>query len=214
MRVRRITLVAGTVVGAVVLSACSSGSSSSDTTTTTTSAASATTTRASSPSTTHPSATSTTSAGPATCPSSGLAGSISGSSGAAGTIESTVALKSTTASPCVMSGYPGMQLLDSSGNSLPTNVVRKGNYSFTAMAPTTVTLTTGQTAYFNIGYSDVPTGSETSCPSSSSVEITPPNDTTHLVVAANFAPCGAGTLVVSPVFAAGTNTQTTAPGPG
>jgi hypothetical protein len=122
-----------------------------------------------------------------------------------------MALKSTTAGSCVLSGYPGMQLLDSGGNSLPTNVVRKGNYSFTAMAPTTVTLTTGQTAYFNIGYSDVPTGNETTCPSSASVEITPPNDTTHLVVTANFAPCGAGTMVVSPVFAAGTNTETTAP---
>jgi hypothetical protein len=122
-----------------------------------------------------------------------------------------MALKSTSASPCVLSGYPGMQLLDSAGNSLPTNVVRKGNYSFTAVPPTTVNLTTGQTAYFNIGYSDVPTGNETTCPASTSVEITPPNDTTHLVVTVNFAPCGAGTLVVSPVFAAGTNTQTTAP---
>jgi hypothetical protein len=122
-----------------------------------------------------------------------------------------MALKSTSASPCVLSGYPGMQLLDSAGNSLPTNVVRKGNYSFTAIPPTTVTLTTGQTAYFNLGYSDVPTGNETTCPASTSVEITPPNDTTHLVVTVNFAPCGAGTMVVSPVFAAGTNTQTTAP---
>jgi hypothetical protein len=210
MRARRITLVAGTALGAVVLSACSSGPSSSSTTTSTTSAA-PTTTRAPLTSTTQRSSTSTTGAGPQTCASSGLAASISGSSGAAGTIETTVALKSTSTGSCVLSGYPGMQLLDSSGNSLPTNVVRKGNYSFTAMAPTTVTLATSQTAYFNIGYSDVPTGNETTCPASTSVEITPPNDTTHLVVSANFAPCAAGTLVVSPVFAAGTNTQTTAP---
>jgi hypothetical protein len=213
MRARRITLVAGTALGAVVLSACSSGPSSSSTTTSTTSAA-PTTTRATSTSTTQRSSTSTTSAGPQTCASSGLAASISGSSGAAGTIETTVALKSTSTGACVLSGYPGMQLLDPSGNSLPTNVVRKGNYSFTAMAPTTVTLATSQTAYFNIGYSDVPTGNETTCPASTSVEITPPNDTTHLVVSANFAPCAAGTLVVSPVFAAGTNTQTTAPAGG
>jgi hypothetical protein len=209
MRARRLALVAGMALAAVVLSACSSGSSSSGTTTPTTSGASSTT-RATPTSTTHP-ATSTTSAGPPTCPTTGLAASISGSSGAAGTIETTVALKSTSPSPCVLSGYPGMQLLDAASNSLPTNVVRKGNYNFTAMAPTTVTLTTGQTAYFNLGYTDVPTGSETTCPTSASVEITPPNDTTHLVVTANFAPCAAGTMVVSPVFAAGTNTQTTAP---
>jgi hypothetical protein len=80
------------------------------------------------------------------------------------------------------------------------------------MAPTTVTLSTGQSVYFNIGYSDVPVGNETSCPSSASLEITPPNDTDHLVVAAVLAPCGGGTMVVSPVFASvGPDTQTTAP---
>ncbi len=134
-----------------------------------------------------------------------------GGSGAAGTIETTLGLTSTGGAPCVLGGYPGLQLLASSGASLPTKVIRGGHYSFTSMAPTTVTLTTGQSVYFNIGYSDVPVDNETSCPTSSSLEVTPPNSYTHLVVKASLAPCGGGTLVVSPVFAAGTNTQTTAP---
>jgi hypothetical protein len=91
-------------------------------------------------------------------------------------------------------------------------VVRKGNYSFTSMAPATVTLAPGQSTYFNIGYSDVPVGSETNCPSSASLEVTPPNATDHLVIAATMAPCGGGTMAVSPVFAAtGSDSQTTAP---
>jgi hypothetical protein len=91
-------------------------------------------------------------------------------------------------------------------------VVRKGNYSFTVMAPTTVTLSPGGSAYFNIGYSDVPVGSETSCPTSASLEVTPPNSFDHLTFSAALAPCGGGTLVVSPVFlATGAASQTTAP---
>jgi hypothetical protein len=104
-------------------------------------------------------------------------------------------------------------MLGQGGAAQPTTVVRKGNYSFTSMAPTTVTLASGQSAYFNIGYSDVPVGNETSCPTSASLEVTPPNATDHLVVIATLSPCGGGTLVVSPVFlATGSNSQSTAPG--
>ncbi len=124
----------------------------------------------------------------------------------------TFALRSSSSAPCVLSGYPGLLLLSAGGSPLPTNVIRKGSYSFTAMAPTTVTLTAGQSVDFNLGYSDVPVGNQTSCPPASSMEITPPNATDHLIVTADLAPCGGGTVVVSPVFAAGgANSQTTAP---
>ena len=75
-----------------------------------------------------------------------------------------MALKSTAAAavhPGRLSRAPDAR---SSGGTLPTTVVRKGSYSFTSMAPTTVTLAPGQSAYFNIGYSDVPVGVETSLP--------------------------------------------------
>jgi hypothetical protein len=197
---------------AVGLSACSSGSNSSSPTT----RATTTTTRGSgsgtgSTSTTAPSTT-TTASGPPQCATTALSAAISGSSGAAGTIETTIGLKSTAAQPCVLNGYPGLGLLAADGSSLPSNVVRKGSYSFTAMPPATVALTAGASAYFNIGYSDVPVGNETSCPTSASLEITPPNAFDHLTIPATFAPCGGGTLVVSPVFVAtGSASQTTAP---
>ena len=180
-----------------MLTGCSSGSS-----TTTTGAGPTTPTTSASASTTssHP-ATSTTAAGPTRCATSALSGSVVGSSGAAGTIETSVALKSTAPGTCVLGGYPGLQLLGAGGAALPTTVVRKGSYSFTSMAPTTVTVASGQSVYFNIGYSDVPVGSETTCPTSASLEVTPPNAYDHLVVAATLAPCGGGSLTVSPVFA-------------
>lgn len=137
---------------------------------------------------------------------------MTGTSGAAGTDEVTVALRNGAAGSCVLTGYPGLQLLGPGGSDLPTRVVRKGNYPFTAASPVTVTLAPGQSAYFNIGYSDVPVGGETGCPTSTSLEITPPDATDHLEVAAALAPCGGGTLVVSPVFAAGSPaSQSTAP---
>jgi len=203
-------VVAALVAGAL-LAACSSTSSSPTTTGSPPSTGGSTTTRGS-PSTSTGGSTTTTAVGPARCATTALTGSVVGSSGAAGTIETTVALKSTGTAPCTLGGYPGMQMLAASGATLPTTVVRRGSYSFTAMAPTTVTLAPGQSAYFNIGYSDVPVGSETSCPTSTSVQVTPPNAFDHLVMAAALAPCGNGTLVVSPMFlSTGANSQTTAP---
>jgi hypothetical protein len=212
MSSRLVSAVGAVVLCGAVLGACSSSPSSTSTTPTVPRASTTTSTAVS---TSSSSSTSTTSGGPARCPTSSLTGSFVGSSGAAGTLETTVALKSTSATTCVLSGYPGLQLLTSAGANLPTTVVRGGNYGFTNMTPTTVTLSTGQTAYFNIGYSDVPVGTEQTCPSSPSLEVTPPNASDHLVVAVTLAPCGGGTLVVSPVFSAtGPGSQTTAPAGG
>lgn len=203
----------GLVLVAALAAACSSGSSTA-TTTRPTRPSTSTTVRPGTTTTPTSGAASSSSApaGPARCPTGSLSGSVTGTSGAAGTSEVTVGLKSASATPCVLAGYPGLQLLGSGGTTLPTTVVRKGNYPFTAMAPATVTLGTGQSAYFNIGYSDVPVGGETSCPTSTSFEVTPPDATDHLVVAGALAPCGGGTLVVSPVFGAGgADSQSTAP---
>lgn len=202
-------LVAALAIGGGILAACSSGSSSPTTTTAATPTSRSPVTTATTPASSSP----TTAAGLARCATANLAGSIAGSSGAAGTIETTVALRNATTVPCTLGGYPGLQLIGSGGTALPTTVVRRGSYSFTAMPPTTVTLGGGESAYFNIGYSDVPVGGETSCPTSATLEVTPPNAFDHLVVTAALTPCGNGTLVVSPVFSAtGSDSRTTAPG--
>jgi hypothetical protein len=210
MNVRVLGVVVGVALGGLALGACSSGSSSS---TTTTGGGSSTTSTTSAPTTTKPAntTTSTTAAGTTRCASASLVGTVAGSSGAAGTIETTIALRSTSTTSCVLGGYPGLQLVSPTGADLPTVVTRMGNYSFTAMAPTTVTLAPGQTAYFNIGYSDVPVGTETNCPTSGSMLVTPPNAFDHLTVSAMLAPCGGGSMTVSPVFSStGSDTQSTA----
>lgn len=203
-------LLAALALSGVTVAACSSSPSTSSTSTSTRPAAPTTT--AGSATTSSTGVTPTTAVGTVRCKIGNLEAAVVGSSGAAGTIETTVALKSTATTPCILGGYPGLLLLTSSGTGLPTKVVRGGTYSFTSMAPTTVTVAPGESVYFNIGYSDVPVGSETSCPSSASLEVTPPNAYDHLLLTVSMAPCGGGTLVVSPVFPSpGSDSQTTAP---
>jgi hypothetical protein len=58
-------------------------------------------------------------------------------------------------------------------------------------------MTHSQHASFYAGYSDVPTGTQ-ACKVSTSVEVTPPNDTKHFTLRLAIAPCG-GIVTVSPV---------------
>lgn len=212
-------MIASLFLGGAVLAACSNGTTSASSTTGAPSssaaasgAAASTSTAAVSRSTGSTAASSTTVPSLTQCPAKDLVGSIAGSSGAAGTIEITISLRSTASSACILAGYPGLQLLGPGGAALPTTVIRKGAYSFTAMAPVAVRLSTGQSAEFNLGFSDVPVGTETSCATADALEVTPPDSVDHLMIVASLAPCGRGTLVVSPVFAAGQSaTESTAP---
>jgi hypothetical protein len=120
-------------------------------------------------------------------------------------------LTNVSPSTCVFYGYPGALLL-SQNAPLPTDVIRGGSLPFLDIGVTTVSVIAGGSAYFNLGYSDVVTGGETSCPKSTALEITPPNDTQQLVVQVAMDACGGGRLSVSPVFgASGPATSTTAP---
>jgi hypothetical protein len=115
---------------------------------------------------------------------------------------------------CVLYGYPGALLLGPAPqhNPLPTLVKPGGNLSFLQISVSTVDIAPEASGYFNLGYSDVVSGGETSCPTSSFIEITPPNDTQQLVLPASIDACGGGQLSVSPVFGSGSPaTSTTAP---
>ncbi|MGH9044928.1 MAG: DUF4232 domain-containing protein [Acidimicrobiales bacterium] len=194
------------VLGATALLAasCSSNRTAPSTTSAPHSRAPSATTQAST--TTRPASTTTT------CQPSYLDTNVSGSGGAAGTIELTFTMTDVTSLSCTMQGYPGMLLLGANGAALPTTVVRGGALSFDNLEVTLVTLRLDESAYFNVAFSDV-AGTGT-CSTASQVEITPPNDTEHAVVpVANLAACNNGLLAVSPVFSS-TNvagTQTTAP---
>ncbi len=95
---------------------------------------------------------------------------------------------------------------------LPTLVIPGGDLSFLEIPVSTVDIAPGTSGYFNLGYSDVVSGGESSCPTSSYIEITPPNDTQQLTIPASITACGGGQLSVSAVFGAGSPaTSTTAP---
>ena len=196
---RRLAAVAGAVVGAVTLTACSSSPGSSSATTSTSSRPTSTTQP---PTTTTQPATTTT--GSSTCQVAQLRVVPQSGSGAAGTIEMSVDLTNQSSSSCTLFGYPGMQLLDGSGNKLPTNVVRGGGPQFGVpgadQGPATVVLAPQHTAAFSFSYSDVPVGTESSCPMSTSSLITPPGDLVSGTVALAISPCGGGTIHVSPVY--------------
>lgn len=134
-------------------------------------------------------------------------------SGAAGTLESTFVLRNTSDSSCSLYGFPDAQMLDSSGSFLETqSTVRGGTYPFTNFSPDHVTLAPRAVAYFNMGYTDVPTGSETTCPMSAQLLVTPPDDFSQLKIAFSATVCNQGRLTVSPVFGTrSSETQTTAP---
>ena len=199
--------VLGVLAMGAVAAACSSGSSS--TATTVRHATTTTTSRPATSSSTTSVASTTTTSGPvpAACATGQLAATVAGSSGAAGTIETTVALRNTSATNCVLAGYPMLQMVDATGAALATKTVDKGSYSFTSQPSSPVTIPPGQSGSFNIGYSDVPTGTETTCPTSAALQITPPGVTGHLTLTASLTPCNGGTLVVSPILAGATGGQ-------
>ena len=138
----------------VALSACSSSSPSS---TTVPSQPSATTAPTSSPSATAASPATTVAVSSA-CQAPNVNDAEYGSEGAAGTLEMTLSITNISTAPCTMQGYPAVALLDASGNPMATVETHGGGLAFESVAVADVSLTRGQTAYFNLGFSDVPVG--------------------------------------------------------
>jgi len=136
-----------------------------------------------------------------TCAASQLQAGTGLSSGAAGTIKVTFTLRNTSMSTCTLYGYPGMLLLDAHGDAMPTTVHRgSGGFAFPNLdvAPQNVFLPPQEVASFDAFYHDIPSNGYTSCSTSSSVEITPPNDYDHLIIPGGLTACG-GDIYVSPV---------------
>ena len=112
-----------------------------------------------------------------------------------------------SATGCNLLGYPGLKLLGTGGNALPTTVhdAATGTYLFPAVAPHRVALRPGGYAAFELEYGDNPTGSQvnepysTACPPASQAEVTLPGASAGDVISASMAPCG-GDVWVSPVI--------------
>jgi len=109
------------------------------------------------------------------------------------------------ASPCVANGYPTVALFSGSGAPLTVTMVNGLSVTLSPAAadaaPTPVTLAPASVAQFAYQYSDVPVGSETSCPASEMARVTMPGATTPSPdFALAIGPCDNGTVRVSPVY--------------
>ena len=137
------------------------------------------------------------------CTSAELSVSLGQATAAAGSRGQRLTITDTASSTCTLYGYPGMLMLDSSGNPLPTHVIRVGT-----SPEKVITLAPGEKASF-LAYWPDPTGyPNEQCPTSSRVEITPPNAYQSVTIVWHITPYGGttqnlrcGQITVSPVEA-------------
>ena len=196
-----------TVAAALPLTAgCSSTHSKprSTSTTSTTSTSIPVTSSPPSSGSTSTAAPPTSAQGPGRCQPSSLKGSFSilpgGSS--AGHVAAQLTLTNSGTAACHVAGYVGMQLLDSSGSPLPTNVVRvPGTKQDLLLAPGESAVAVAQFSATVPGQGDSQTGS---CqPVAKNTEVTPPDDTAFLVVPGPNSPvCQRGTIDIQPLQSA------------
>lgn len=188
---------------AVVLAACSSSPSKPKHVTTTTRGATSTTSAPTT--TTSTAAPTTTSTATSTSACNRITASPGQGQGAAGTITGLVTVTNAGTAACTVNGYPTMALYSGSGAPLTVTMVNGLTVSISSAAnaaPSSFSLAPSATAQFAYQYSDVPEGSETSCPASESASVTMPGASTaspsfQLAIG----PCGNGTIRVSPVYA-------------
>jgi hypothetical protein len=195
----RLRALAVTASAGLALAACSSSPSNHAASTTTTHHHATTTS-----SSTTSSVVSTTSSSVATPACNKMSGTPSQGQGAAGTITGFVTVTNTGTSTCTTLGYPTMGLYGSTGSPLTVTIVDGLSVDVSPQAnaaPASVTMAPGAKAQFAYQYSDVPTGNETSCPSSAMASVTVPGAT---AASPNFslaiAPCNNGTIRVSPLY--------------
>jgi hypothetical protein len=198
--VTRALRVLATLLCAGLTAAACSHSNAPKSSSATTAASSTTTSSSVTTSTTAPTTTSST--GVAACATvSASAGTMQG---AAGTITGSIALVNSSASTCTMMGYPSMALLGAGGTTLPVTMVDGLSVDISAAAnaaPALVTLAPSAQAQFTYQYSDVPSGSQGPCPTSSTVSATPPGTTDgSQPFTLSLDPCDNGTIRVSPVY--------------
>ncbi|MGH9058832.1 MAG: DUF4232 domain-containing protein [Acidimicrobiales bacterium] len=124
------------------------------------------------------------------------------STGAAtGHVGQVITFRNTSSTPCTLEGYPGLGMLDAQGHAIATKVSRGTSYIVHAQKPALVTVAPGGKASFALGYTDATGYSGMHCPSSSSLEVTPPNAYHHLVISDHLSPYGpCGKITVSPVY--------------
>jgi hypothetical protein len=145
--------------------------------------------------------TTTTPSGSGECVAADLRGSFLGTNGAAGTIAVGFALTNSSSSTCTTYGWPGVLLVSSAGEALPTDAVRTSSDMLGSTPATKITLKPGQQASFRLIASDFASGSTSSCPNATDLQIIAPNDVATLKVAISGGIPACGHATLSPLMA-------------
>lgn len=168
-----------------------------------------TTTTITTPVSSSTSVTTTTSPKAVPCKGSDFRAVYNEGQGAAGTITASVTLTKTTPGWCSMKGWPVLTLQDKTGAVLHSSTVDTSTNPpvqyqapAAAQAPALLTLLQGSNASFSLAYSDVPTGSETSCPAAvtMSVQIAVGGTTVGVTPQYPLEPCDNGQIYASPFY--------------
>jgi hypothetical protein len=124
--------------------------------------------------------------------------------GAAGTERITIGMTNNSSTSCVLTGFPGLQLLDAAGRSTPTHTVRNGGAFPGVGDPTLFLVTPGQEALFGVAYSHIGQ-SAADCSAAAQLRVIPPDETDSGVLRLPFPDqaCSGGRLDETPVLPPG-----------
>ncbi len=116
------------------------------------------------------------------CHTADLAITDDGGLGAAGEFLGLMVFRNIANRTCTIYGYPGLQRLDANGQPMPTTVLR------VSPQPLLFSLQPQQQATFGFETRDQSTG-DFVCTQATTVEVTPPDETTHVNVKSNLDEC-------------------------
>ncbi len=145
-----------------------------------------------------------------TCNSSQLSiqlgeeGAAAGSRGVTG-----MSFKNISSTACTLEGYPIIQMIDASGKSIPTYVAHSNSFSSPSATVKVITVLPGLGGKFDMLYAAQTGYGNAICPTSTSVDFTPPGSSVALVLPWKIQPYGGATIQklrcgeirVSPIYA-------------
>lgn len=132
------------------------------------------------------------------CAAAQLRGTVGGSQGAAGTIALSVILRNVSRVGCTLAGYPALRMTSASGR--VRTRVRHGGLAFLAKPARRFVVDPGGHSTLLLAYSDVPHGTEKTCPMASALLIRPTGAAGDVRVRVRLAPCNRGLVYESPLL--------------
>jgi hypothetical protein len=113
---------------------------------------------------------------------------------ATGSVGAHVVFTNVSESRCSLEGYPKLQMLDAAGRHIPT-VLHKGSFmTVPQMRVRPVSLAPGASASFYIGFEDATGYGDAQCPTSTRIQVTPPENTKPMTIAWRLQPYGGSTI--------------------